>query len=72
MSTVTAHRQALQGYVTATQRPACCNCTHREPVFVDRMPPYDPAEWRCRLGSFVVNARAICDKHSPLTREPGR
>lgn len=52
-----------QGFVAANERQGCNNCTHGEEKREERLPPYDTASWRCKLGGFRTTAKAVCDKH---------
>lgn len=51
------------GFKTASERPRCGNCGNHKMEYVDRMPPYDRATIKCKLGSFMVSSYAICERY---------
>ncbi|TXI17665.1 MAG: hypothetical protein E6Q67_12860 [Roseateles sp.] len=53
------------GFKTAGERSRCGNCVNHKMEYVDRMPPYDRASIKCKLGSFMVTSYAICDRYQP-------
>lgn len=65
MSTIQVAKRGM-GFQSAGERDGCKNCQHAEQHYVDRMPPYDRAGWRCKKGGFMTSAMAICQKHQPI------
>lgn len=55
--------KAAMGWVPATKRQSCRNCTHGEECIAERMPPFDTKSWECKLGGFKTSAGAVCIKH---------
>lgn len=71
MSTIAVAKLGM-GYQGAGQRQGCKNCIHGEQHYVERMPPYDRAGWRCKKGGFFTTAMAICREHTPQRQgQPG-
>ena len=67
MGSIQSRKMAVN-FLTVGQRPGCRTCQHGQPVYVDRMPPYDNAGMECKRYGFKVTAMAICSQHQPKAK----